>query len=150
MSDLAPSAASGSLLTGTQQPVSPSQTVGWCQGCGDESSQSRPRRGHTVNGASAAAGGALHSPQADTPVPSQVVTKLSPMDPAQTLPWLGGLCLNREGFLLSIQVQVGDYETKAETNTAQALFSGQRTEKQELSSQLNFLPSWRTWFDFKQ
>ena len=72
------------------------------------------------------------------------------MDPAQTLPWLGGLCLNREGFLLSIQVQVGDYETKAETNTAQALFSGQRTEKQELSSQLNFLPSWRMWFDFKQ
>ena len=64
MSDLAPSAASGSLLTGHRQPVSPSQTV---------------------NGAGAAAVGALHSPQAETTVPSQAVTKLSPMDPAQAL-----------------------------------------------------------------
>lgn len=84
MSDLAPSAASGSLLTGHAQPVSPSQTV---------------------NGASAAAVGALHSPQADTTVPSQAVTKLSPRDPAQALPWLGGLCLDREGFLFPFRLK---------------------------------------------
>ena len=41
----------------------------------------------------------LHSPQAGTTVPSQAVTKLSPMDAAQALPWLEGVCLNRESFL---------------------------------------------------
>lgn len=69
------------------------------------------------------------------------------MDPAQTLAWPRLSAWVGEGSF-SIQFDYVNKETQAEINIAQALFSGQRMEKQELSSQINFWPTWREGFDF--
>ena len=58
------------------------------------------------------------------------VTELNPMAPAQALGWPR---LSASGLSRLI--------TKIEA--VQALFGGQRKEKQELSLQLNFLPIWK-------
>ena len=67
------------------------------------------------------------TPQAETTgphrlLPSQPYGPCLGLNLAETLPQQGR-------FSFSIRVQVGHYETKAETNTAQALFRGQRMEK---------------------
>lgn len=58
------------------------------------------------------------------------------------------LCLCGE---ISFPVRVGAAEnkTKAETEAVQALFNGQRMEKWELCSQMNFSHSWQEGFDFR-
>lgn len=64
------------------------------------------------------------------------------MDSAQTLAWLR----------LSASVGEGSFPLRleAEIHTAQALFSGQRMEKWERSSQINFTPMWEEGFTFKE
>ena len=48
--------------------------------------------------------------------------------------------LSHPGGSFSDQIRVADNETDAETGAALTLFSSQRMEKQERSSQINFLP----------
>ena len=69
------------------------------------------------------------------------VTELNPMDPAWALaqPRLSA-SLGEGSFLLGFK-QLNN-ETETETDAAQALFGDQRMEKWELSSQINFSPTW--------
>lgn len=63
------------------------------------------------------------------------------MGPAGARPPHKALCLCRIGSF-SIQIHAAKNENKAETEAAQALFNGQRMEKQELSLQINSWPRW--------
>ena len=60
---------------------------------------------------------------------------------APSLARLSGSC--------SIRLRAANNEAEAEINAAQAVFSGQRLEKRELSSQINFSPMWGEGFNFK-
>ena len=70
------------------------------------------------------------------------------MDPAWALaqPRLSA-SLGEGSFLLGFK-QLNN-ETETETDAAQALFGDQRMKKWELSSQINFSPTWWEGFNFR-
>ena len=66
--------------------------------------------------------------------------KLSCVDPAWAIAW-PRLSASAGRVLFLFGFKQPNNKSKAEINTAQALFSGQRMEKLELSSQVNFSSS---------